>query len=395
MASIPHQALNPPIRTLLGPGPSSIHPRVQMAMSAPLVGHLDPYFTSLMDDTVALLRYVFRTQNKLTFPVSGTGSAGMEAAFDNFLEPGDVAVIGVNGLFGERMVDNAQRTGATVIPVTAEWGKIIRPEDIEKALKSQKKVKLLSLVHVETSTGALQPLLDASKLAKQYEALYLVDTVTSLAGHEVAVDDWGIDICYSGTQKCISCPPGLAPFTVNQKALDTLQKRAQKVKSWYLDLALLSAYWVTGRVYHHTAPVSMIYAIHEALALIAEEGLEARVKRHLKNGAAFHAGIEAMGLKLHAEAGHRACSLTTVRVPQGVDEAKVRQGLLNEANIEIGAGLGPLRGQVWRIGLMGYASSEENVVLLLNELEKQLTKQGYRPEPGAGVAAALGVLRAA
>lgn len=395
MASIPHQALNPPIRTLLGPGPSSIHPRVQMAMSAPLVGHLDPYFTSLMDDTVALLRYVFRTQNKLTFPVSGTGSAGMEAAFDNFLEPGDVAVIGVNGLFGERMVDNAQRTGATVIPVTAEWGKIIHPEDIEKALKSQKKVKLLSLVHVETSTGALQPLLDASKLAKQYEALYLVDTVTSLAGHEVAVDDWGIDICYSGTQKCISCPPGLAPFTVNQKALDTLQKRAQKVKSWYLDLALLSAYWVTGRVYHHTAPVSMIYAIHEALALIAEEGLETRVKRHLKNGAAFHAGIEAMGLKLHAEAGHRACSLTTVRVPQGVDEAKVRQGLLNEANIEIGAGLGPLRGQVWRIGLMGYASSEENVVLLLNELEKQLTRQGYRPEPGAGVAAALGVLRAA
>jgi alanine-glyoxylate transaminase/serine-glyoxylate transaminase/serine-pyruvate transaminase len=366
-----------------------------MAMSAPLVGHLDPYFTSLMDDTVALLRYVFRTQNKLTFPVSGTGSAGMEAAFDNFLEPGDVAVIGVNGLFGERMVDNAQRTGATVIPVTAEWGKIIHPEDIEKALKSQKKVKLLSLVHVETSTGALQPLLDASKLAKQYEALYLVDTVTSLAGHEVAVDDWGIDICYSGTQKCISCPPGLAPFTVNQKALDTLQKRAQKVKSWYLDLALLSAYWVTGRVYHHTAPVSMIYAIHEALALIAEEGLETRVKRHLKNGAAFHAGIEAMGLKLHAEAGHRACSLTTVRVPQGVDEAKVRQGLLNEANIEIGAGLGPLRGQVWRIGLMGYASSEENVVLLLNELEKQLTRQGYRPEPGAGVAAALGVLRAA
>lgn len=395
MASIPHQALTPPIRTLLGPGPSSIHPRVQMAMSAPLVGHLDPYFTSLMDDTVALLRYVFRTKNRLTFPVSGTGSAGMEAAFDNFLEPGDVAVIGVNGLFGERMVDNAERTGATVIPVTADWGKIIHPEDIEKALKSQKKVKLLSLVHVETSTGVLQPLLEASKLAKQYEALYLVDTVTSLAGHEVAVDDWGIDICYSGTQKCISCPPGLAPFTVNQKALDTLQKRAQKVKSWYLDLTLLSAYWVTGRVYHHTAPVSMIYAIHEALALIAEEGLEARVKRHLKNGAAFHAGIEAMGLKLHAEAGHRACSLTTVRVPEGIDEAKVRQALLNESNIEIGAGLGPLRGQVWRIGFMGYSSSAENVVLFLNELEKQLVRQGYRSEPGAGVAAALGVLHAA
>lgn len=392
--TIPHQSLNPPIRTLLGPGPSSIHPRVQMAMSAPLVGHLDPYFTSLMDDTVSLLRYTFRTKNNLTFPVSGTGSAGMEAAFDNFIEPGDVAVIGVNGLFGERMVDNAQRAGATVIPVTAEWGKIIHPEEIEKALKSQKKVKLLSLVHVETSTGALQPLLDASKLAKQYEALFLVDTVTSLAGHEVAVDDWGIDICYSGTQKCISCPPGLAPLTVNAKALEVVQKRATKIKSWYLDLQMLSNYWVTGRVYHHTAPVSMIYAIHEALALIAEEGLEARVKRHLKNGAAFHAGVEAMGLKLHAEAGHRAVSLTTVRVPDGIDEAKIRSGLLNEDNIEIGAGIGALKGQVWRIGFMGYASTEDNVVMLLNDLEKHLTRQGFKTSPGSGVAGALQVLRA-
>jgi alanine-glyoxylate transaminase/serine-glyoxylate transaminase/serine-pyruvate transaminase len=251
---VPHQSLNPPVRTLLGPGPSSIHPRVQMAMAAPLVGHLDPYFTSLMDDTVSLLRYTFRTKNNLTFPVSGTGSAGMEAAFDNFIEPGDVAVIGSNGLFGERMIDNAQRAGATVIPVTAEWGKIIPPEEIEKALKSQKKVKLLSLVHVETSTGALQPLEEASKLAKKYEALFLADTVTSLAGHEVAVDDWGIDICYSGTQKCISCPPGLAPLTVNQKALEVVQKRATKIKSWYLDLQLLSNYWVTGRVYHQRGP---------------------------------------------------------------------------------------------------------------------------------------------
>ncbi len=393
MTGIPHQTLAPPVRTLLGPGPSSIHPRVQMAMSAPLVGHLDPYFTSLMDDTVALLRYTFRTQNRLTFPVSGTGSAGMEAAFDNFIEPGDTVVIGVNGLFGERMVDNAQRAGATVIPVPAEWGRIIPPEAIEKALKAQKKVKLLALVHVETSTGALQPLTDASKLAKQYDTLFLADTVTSLAGHEVAVDDWGIDICYSGTQKCISCPPGLAPLTVNQKALDVVLKRSQKVKSWYLDLQMLSNYWVTGRVYHHTAPVSMIYAIHEALAIIAEEGLEARVKRHLKNGAAFHAGVEAMGLKLHAEAGHRACSLTTVRVPEGIDEAKIRSGLLNEDNIEIGAGLGPLKGQVWRIGFMGHASTEDNVMLLLNSMEKHLTRQGFKTEPGAGVCAAANIFR--
>ncbi len=395
MSGIPHQSLNPPIRLLMGPGPSNIHPRVQMAMSAPLVGHLDPYFTSLMDDTMELLRYTFRTKNKLTFPVSGTGSAGMEAAFDNFIEPGDTAIIGVNGVFGERMVDNAQRAGATVVQVKADWGNIIEAEQIEAALKAQKKVKLLSLVHVETSTGVLQPLTDASKLAKQYDALFLADTVTSLAGHDVAVDDWGIDICYSGTQKCVSAPPGLSPFTANQKALDILAKRTQKVKSWYLDLQLLSNYWATGRVYHHTAPISMIYAIHEALALIAEEGLEARFKRHLRNGAALHAGCEAMGLVLHAQKGHRACSLTTVRIPAGVDEAKIRQRLLLEANIEIGAGLGPLRGQVWRIGLMGHTSAEENVLRFLGEMEKQLAKEGYKAKPGAGVLAATQALNAA
>ncbi len=395
MAGIPHQSLNPPIRLLMGPGPSNIHPRVQMAMSAPLVGHLDPYFTSLMDDTMELMRYTFRTKNKLTFPISGTGSAGMEAAFDNFIEPGDTAVIGVNGVFGERMVDNAQRAGATVVQVKADWGNIIEAEQIEAALKAQKKVKLLSLVHVETSTGVLQPLTDAAKLARKYDALFLADTVTSLAGHEVAVDDWGIDICYSGTQKCVSAPPGLSPFTVNQKALDILAKRTQKVKSWYLDLQLLSNYWATGRVYHHTAPVSAIYSIHEALALIAEEGLEARLKRHLRNGAALHAGCEAMGLALHAQKGHRACSLTTVRVPAGVDEAKIRQRLLLEANIEIGAGLGPLRGQIWRIGLMGHTSAEENVLRFLGEMEKQLAKEGYKAKPGAGVLAATQSLNAA
>ncbi len=392
MAEVPHQSLNPPIRTLLGPGPSNIHPRVQLAMAAPLVGHLDPYFFTVTDDTVAMLRYLFRTQNRLTFPVSGTGSAGMEAAFDNFLESGDVAIIGVNGLFGERMVDNAQRCGAKVVQVTAEWGKIIEPEQIEAALKAEKKVKLLSLVHAETSTGVLQPLVEASKLCKQYGALFLVDTVTSLGGHEVAVDDWGIDICYSGTQKCISCPPGLAPFTANQRALDTIPARTQKVKSWYFDLQMLSNYWATGRIYHHTAPVSMIYAIHEALALIVEEGLEARIKRHTTNGRALHAGLTAMGMKLHAQEGHRLNSLTTVRIPQGVDDARVRQRLLNEFNIEIGGGLGPLRGQIWRIGLMGHSSSAENVLLLLSALEKLLGEEGYKFERGAGVTAAVKAL---
>jgi alanine-glyoxylate transaminase/serine-glyoxylate transaminase/serine-pyruvate transaminase len=393
MADLPPMHLCPPQRVLLGPGPSNVHPRVQQAMAAPVVGHLDPYFSDLMDDTTRLLRTIFRTENRLTFPISGTGSAGMEASFCNFLEPGEVAVIGVNGLFGERMVDNAIRCGAEVVSVPAEWGRIIEPEALEKALKAGKRVKLLALVHVETSTGIIQPLLEASQLARQYGALFLVDTVTSLGGHEVAVDDWGIDICYSGTQKCLSCPPGLAPFTANQKALATQGARKTKVPSWYLDLALLSSYWATGRVYHHTAPISMVYALHEALAIIAEEGLEARIERHKRNGDALHAGLEAMGMKLHAQEGHRAKSLTTVRIPEGVDDLKVRQGLLNEFSIEIGAGLGPLKGKVWRIGLMGHSSNESNVLLLLYALEKLQGGQGYQVEPGAGVKAAIQALR--
>ena len=346
-----------------------------------------------MEDTVKLLRAIFRTENGLTFPISGTGSAGMETSFCNFLEPGDVAVIGVNGLFGERMVDNALRCGARVVQVPADWGRIVEPEAIEAALKAEKKVKLLALVHAETSTGILQPLEEASRLAKQHEGLFLVDTVTSLAGHEVAVDDWGIDICYSGTQKCISCPPGLAPFTANEKALNALNARSTKVPSWYLDLSLLSAYWSSERFYHHTAPISMIYAFYQALALIVEEGLEKRIQRHQKNGQALKAGLEAMGLALHAQEGHRLSVLTTVRIPSGVDDLRVRRGLLNESNIEIGGGLGPLKGQVWRIGLMGYSSTAENVLLLLSSLEKLLSAEGYKVELGIGVAAAIQALR--
>jgi len=393
MADISYQELNPPYRILLGPGPSNIHPRVQMAMLAPLVGHLDPYFITIMEDTMQLLHILFQTKNELTFPISGTGSAGMEASFDNFLEPGDVAVIGVNGLFGERMVDNALRCGAEVIQVSAEWGKVIEPEAIAAALKAHKKVKLLALVHAETSTGILQPLTEASRLAKQYEALFLVDTVTSLGGHEVAVDDWGIDICYSGSQKCISCPPGLAPFTVSQKALATLETRTHKVPSWYLDISLLSNYWSASRFYHHTAPICMIYALHEALALIAEEGLETRFQRHLRNGLALHAGLEAMGLTLHAQKGHRLSVLTSVRIPPGVDDLKVRKGLLDGFSIEIGGGLGPLKGQIWRIGLMGHSSTEENILLLLSALETLLAKEGYSVAPGAGVSAAIQALK--
>ena len=393
MSEISYQQLNPPYRILLGPGPSNIHPRVQKAMQAPIVGHLDPYFLTVMDDTMELLRTIFRTKNRLTFPISGTGSAGMEAGFCNFLEPGDVAVIGVNGLFAERMVDIALRCGAEVIQVPAEWGRIVEPEAIEATLKLQRRVKLLALVHAETSTGILQPLTEASRLAKQYEALFLVDTVTSLGGHEVAVDEWGIDICYSGSQKCLSCPPGLAPFTANQAAMARLEARTHKVQSWYLDLSLLSTYWSEGRFYHHTAPICMVYALHEALVLVAEEGLEARCQRHLRHGSALQAGLKAMGLTLHAQEGYRLSTLTSVRIPPGIDDQRVRQRLLNEFSIEIGGGLGPLKGQIWRIGLMGYSSTEENVLLLLNTLEKLLIAEGYSLELGTGVTAAIKVLK--
>ncbi|MFC1992933.1 pyridoxal-phosphate-dependent aminotransferase family protein [Chloroflexota bacterium] len=389
MSKIAYQRLDPPHRILMGPGPSNVHPHVQKAMSAPLVGHLDPYFITIMEDTMSLLRNLFITNNKLTFPVSGTGSSGMETGFCNFLEPGDVTVIGVNGFFGERMVDIAKRCGAEVIPITAEWGRIIEPEAIKATLQKEKQVKLIALVHAETSTGVLQPLIEASQLAKQYEALFLVDTVTSLGGHEVAVDDWGIDICYSGTQKCISCPPGLAPFTVNENALSMLQKRTHKIQSWYLDLSLLHNYWSTNRLYHHTAPVSMIYALHEALALIADESIEARINRHLKHGLALQAGLEAMGLTLHAQEGYRLSTLTSVHIPSMVDDLRVRQRLLNEWNIEIGGGLGPLKGQIWRIGLMGHSSSAENVLLLLSALEKLLIAEGYSVQSGAGETAAI------
>ncbi len=393
MSNTPYNEIDAPTRILMGPGPSNIHPRVQMAMMAPMVGHLDPYFISVMEDTVKLLRTVFRTENELTFPISGTGSAGMEAGFINFLEPGDVAVIGVNGFFSARMVENAVRCGARVVEVPADWGSIVDPADMEAALKAEKKVKMVAVVHAETSTGVLQPLEEISRLAKEYDALFLADTVTSLGGAELAIDDWGIDISYSGSQKCLGCPPGLAPFTVNKKAMNVVTNRSTKIPSWYLDLSLLSTYWTNDRFYHHTAPISMVYAFYEALRLVLEEGLEERIKRHNLHGNALKTGLEAMGLKLHAQEGHRLSMLTTVRIPSGVDDAAVRKGLLNGFNLEIGGGLGPLKGLVWRIGLMGYSSNPENILLVLASLEKMLTVEGCKVEPGAGVKAAVEYLK--
>ena len=396
MPGIPYLEIKPPQRILLGPGPSNVHPRVQQAMIAPVLGHMDPYFYTIMEDTMSLLRYVFRTENKLTFPISATGSAGMEAGLCNFLEPGDVAVIANNGFFADRMINIALRCGAEVIQLDAEWGRIIEPEAIEAALKSRKKVKLLALVHAETSTGVLQPLTEAAQLAKQHEALFLVDAVTSLGGHELAVDDWGIDICYSGSQKCLSCPPGLSPITVSQKAMDTIPNRSHAIPSYYLDFSLLSTYWIRDkgqRAYHHTAPACMFYALHEALALIAEEGLEACIQRHTRHGAALQAGLEAIGLTLHVRPDYRLNTLTTVRIPDGIDDARIRQRLLNDYSIEIGGGLGTLKGKVWRIGLMGYASTEQNVLLILSALEKLLAEEGYKTETGAGIKAAVQSLR--
>lgn len=392
MDATAYRDLNPPVRVLLGPGPSNVSPRVLRAMSAPTVGHLDPEFIKVMDDSMDLLRALFKTANAITLPVSGTGSAGMEAAVVNFVEPGDKIIIGVNGLFGERMVDVAQRCGAEVVQVSAEWGQIIEPRAIKAVLDSNPKVKLVCVVHAETSTGAWQPLEEIGRLAREHDALFLVDTVTSLAGCDVQVDNWGIDICYSGTQKNLSCPPGLAPLTVGERALQALEARKTKVQSWYLDLSMVRQYWGAGRFYHHTAPVNMIYALREALRLIHEEGLEKRFARHKLNGDALHAGLQAMGLELHAQQGYRLPVLTTVRIPEGVEDLKVRQTLLNEFGIEVGGGLGPLRGKVWRIGLMGYSSTEANLVLLLSALEAVLPRFGFEAGRGSGTAAALEVL---
>jgi alanine-glyoxylate transaminase/serine-glyoxylate transaminase/serine-pyruvate transaminase len=381
----------PPARLLLGPGPSEVHPRVLRAMSAPLLGHLDPAFIAMMEDVKALLRMVFGTANDLTIPISGTGSAGMEACLVNLLEPGDAFVVGVNGVFGTRMAEVAERAGARVVRVEAPWGQIIRAEQIEAALENCERPKLVALVHAETSTGAWQPLADAARLARAHGALFLVDCVTSLGGVPVDVDATGIDAAYSGTQKCLSCPPGLSPVTFGPRAVEVLTRRKTKVQSWYLDLSLLAKYWGEERVYHHTAPISMNYALREALRLVDEEGLPARYKRHALHHRALAAGLGAMGLSLASQEGHRLPMLNAVAVPDGVAEDKVRICLLERHGIEIGAGLGPMKGKVWRIGLMGESSRRASVLLVLSALEQALQAQGRAIAAGAGLAAAAGV----
>ncbi len=383
--------LNLPERTLLGPGPSDVHPRVLRAMSLPCVGHLDPAFLEVMNGTLDLLRYVFRTSNRLVMPVSGTGSAGMEAALVNFIEPGDTVIVGVNGLFGERMADIVGRCDGRLVRVDAPWGEPLDPEEIGRALKAHPEAKILAVVHAETSTGVLQPLEPISRLVKDHGALFVVDTVTSLGGVPVEVDAWGLDVVYSGTQKCLSCPPGLAPLTANDRAVEKLKARKTKVQSWYLDLPMLVSYWGSERFYHHTAPVNMVFALYEALRLIAEEGLEARFARHARNGKALLAGIRAMGLEPFAREGFRVPMLLSVKIPDGVNDLEVRKDLLGRANVEIGGGLGPTKGKIWRIGLLGHSSQRENVLVVLAALEAALGRQGYKVGAGAGLAAAEAV----
>jgi alanine-glyoxylate transaminase/serine-glyoxylate transaminase/serine-pyruvate transaminase len=383
--------LNPTQRVLMGPGPSDVSSRVLRALAAPTLGHLDPEYLAIMDETRQMLRQVFQTNNEMTMAISGTGSAGMEACVCNLIEAGDEMIVCVNGVFGGRMKDVAQRYGATVHTIEAEWGRGIEPQQVADMLKAHPKSKVVGIVHAETSTGEHQPLEEISKIVHQSGALLLVDAVTSLGGIDIPIDAWQVDACYSGTQKCLSCPPGLAPVTFSPRALEVIDARKTKVTSWYLDVTMLRNYWGSDRVYHHTAPINMTYALREALQIILEEGLATRIARHELNHRMLRAGLESMGLAYIPE--HSLTTLNAVHIPDGVDDAVVRKRLLREYNIEIGAGLGPFKGKAWRLGLMGSSSTRQNVMLVLAALDDILRDVGLDLEPGAGVAAAGAVQR--
>ena len=381
--------LVPPTRVMLTPGPSSMDPRVYRAMAAPLVGHLDPWFLEMMTDVQTLLRRVFQTKNRITYPISASGSGGIEASVFNVVEEGDECIVCSNGMFSERMAVIADRTPAKVIRVTAPLGRTVDPEDVRRAGKGRK-IKFVGLTHGETSTGVVQHLEAYRRVADELGALLVVDTVATLAGIPLDVDRERIDICFSGSQKALSAPPGMSPITVNSHVEDVIRARKKPVQSWYFDLTPAMDYWGKERTYHHTPPISLIYGMREAVRLVLEEGLETRWERHLQNQRALVAGIEAMGLELFvANPADRLVTVTAVKIPAGVDDRKVRNQLLDEFSIEIAGGIGPTKGQIWRIGLMGYSSQKQNVLLLLATLEKVLLDQGHRVPAGAGVAAAV------
>jgi len=389
-------SFHPPVRTLMGPGPSDVNPRILEALSRPTIGHLDPAFVAMMEELKELLRYAFQTSNSLTMPVSAPGSAGMETCFVNLVQPGDKVVVCVNGVFGGRMKENVERCGGSAIVVEDAWGTAVDPNKVEAALKANPDARILAFVHAETSTGAISDAKTLAEIARRHDCLTIVDSVTSLAGSPLRVDEWGLDAVYSGSQKCLSCVPGLSPVTFNQRALDVITTRKYRVQSWFMDLNLVLGYWGGSgkRTYHHTAPVNTLYALHEALVILREEGIENSWTRHGKNHEALKAGIEAMGLEFVVPEGQRLPQLNAVSVPAGMDEAAVRAMLLNEYNLEIGAGLGAMAGRIWRIGLMGYGSNRTNVLFCLGALDAVLAGMKAPINPGVAVEAARAVYAA-
>ena len=382
-------SFNPPVRTLMGPGPSDVPPRVLEALSRPTIGHLDPAFVNMMDEVKELLQYAFQTGNALTMPVSAPGSAGMETCFANLVEPGDKVVVCQNGVFGGRMKENVERCGGVAVMVEDSWGEAINAAKLEETLKVHKDAKIVAMVHAETSTGAQSDVAKLVKLAHAHDCLTIVDAVTSLGGTPVKVDEWEIDAIYSGSQKCLSCTPGLSPVSFNERALEKVRNRKSKVQSWFLDLNLVMGYWGEGakRAYHHTAPINALYSLHEALLILREEGLDRAWDRHYQNHLALRAGLEAMGLLFVVNKADRLPQLNAVTIPEGVDDAKVRSRLLKEYNLEIGAGLGALAGKVWRIGLMGHSSRAENILLCIGALESVLGDMGANIKRGVALPA--------
>lgn len=389
-------AFHPPLRTLMGPGPSDVPPQVLEALGRPTIGHLDPQFVTLMDDIKRLLQYVFQTDNALTLPISAPGSAGMEAAFVNLIEPGDKVIVCQNGVFGGRMKENVERCGASAIMVEDTWGTAVSLDKVEQAFFEHNNIKALAFVHAETSTGVCSDAKALAAIAHKHNALVIMDTVTGLAGIPVEVDTWGIDCAYSGTQKCLSCTPGIAPITFSQRAQDVIANRSTKVQSWFLDMQLIMGYWGanTKRAYHHTAPVNAMYALHESLRLVEAEGLAAAHARHALHHKALVAGLEAMGLSMAVAADVRLPQLNAVNIPEGVDDGAVRAALLEQFDLEIGAGLGALAGKTWRIGLMGFSAKAVNVRKCLLALETVLNAQGANIAAGQALAAAEAVYQA-
>ena len=380
--------INMPARVLMSTGPTNVHPRVYKAMQTPVIGYGETAFFPVIDGISSMLAEVFQTKESLTIALSATGSAGVEAGMTSILEPGDTAIIGSYGFFCERMAEMARRQGANVVTVEGEWGRALDPAAVRAEFKKHKSVKLLGMVHAETSTGISQPLEEVSRIAKEHDALFFVDAVTSFGGSQVAVDQWGIDYISSASQKCLSCPPGLAPLAVSQAALDAMSGRKRPPPAWYLDISLIAGYWGKDHLYHHTVPMSSLYALYEGLRVVLEEGLEQRYERHQRNAAALRAGLEALGLTIISDKDHRLAQITPVAIPEGVDDTKVRSRLANDFAIEISRGLGQFGGKIWRIGLMGEASTGGNLLLLLSALEEILPQEGYEVPAGVGVAAA-------